>query len=82
MAETIPRTARVSGDLGLPRAGRAEYAVDVARYQSFWAGDLADGALTLGMISTSPFEQAETWADFHGLEPASEAPVLELGTCE
>lgn len=82
MAELVPRTARVSGELGLPRSSRGEYAVDVAMYERFWAGDLADDAVTLGIISTSPYEAPETWADFHGLEQELLAPVLELTTCE
>jgi hypothetical protein len=82
MAEAIPRTARVSGELGLPRNARAEYPVDAALYRQFWAADLADDAVSFGIISTSPPQEPETWADFHGRQQMLLAPVLELVTCE
>jgi hypothetical protein len=81
-AERVPRTARVSGDLGMPGARRQSYAVDVALYRSYWAGDLADNALTLGMISTTAPDAPETWANFYGLDSAAVSPALELVTCE
>jgi hypothetical protein len=81
-AELVPRTARVSGDLGPPHNARFLYPVDVGAYQRYWAGDLGDHAVTLGMVSTTPPDQPETWADFYGLDPDELAPVLELETCE
>jgi hypothetical protein len=81
-AESVERTARVSGDLGPPRNARADYPLDPARYGPFFAGDLADGAVTLGMISTTPLMAPETWADFYGLDPPELSPALDLETCE
>jgi hypothetical protein len=82
LAELIARTARVSGDLGPPRNGRADYQVDPERYRTFFAGDLADDAVTLGLVSTTPPMAPESWADFYGLDPTDLAPTLELETCE
>jgi hypothetical protein len=81
-AESIVRTAPVSDDLGPPAVARGDYDVDVARYRPFWSADLADGTVTLGMISTTPADRAETWADFYGLQPSELAPALDLDTCE
>jgi hypothetical protein len=81
-ADTLPRTAPLSGDLGTLRSARALYPVDVSRYQSYWAGDLADHLVTIGMISTTAPDSPETWCDFYGLDPAELAPYLDLETCE
>jgi hypothetical protein len=81
-AESVPRTARVSGDLGPPRPARALYAADPARYAPYWPADLQDNALTLGITATNPPDSPEAWADFHGLGDPLLAPVLELETCE
>src|SRR5437773_9894268 len=56
-AELVPRTAPVSGDLGPPRNGRGDYAVDVGLYRPLWAADLADHAITLGCVPTTPGDQ-------------------------
>jgi hypothetical protein len=81
-ADRVPRTARVSGDLGAPLARRASYAVDLALYRPYWAGDLGDNLLTLGMISTTAPDAPETWANFYGLASPAVSPALELVTCE
>jgi hypothetical protein len=81
-ADSVRRTARVSGELGVPQARRAAYAVDVSMYQPYWSGDLADDAVTLGMISTTALEAPETWATFYGLASPAVAPSLDLVTCE
>jgi hypothetical protein len=81
-AEMIARTARVSADLGPPLPRRSEYPVEVARYQQFWAADVADNAVTLGLVSLTPADAPETWAYFHGLAVPVLAPYLEVTTCE
>jgi hypothetical protein len=81
-ADRVRRTARVSGDLGVPHARRDSYAVDVPMYQRFWSGDLADDVLTLGMISTTALDAPETWATFYGLASPAVAPALDIVTCE
>jgi hypothetical protein len=81
-AEMVPRTARVSGDLGPPRPARGAYAVDVATYAPYWPADLRDNALTLGIIATNPADSPEAWADFYGLGDPLLSPALELETCE
>jgi hypothetical protein len=80
-AELIMRGARVAGDLGFPMSGRAPYAVDVARYRPFWAADLRDKVVTLGMVSTTSPDIPETWAYFESLT-GRYPPALDLTTCE
>jgi hypothetical protein len=82
MAEEVARTARVSGELGPPHSGRGIYALDPQLYAPFFASDLADGAVTLGMVSTTAPMAPETWADFYGLDPPELAPFLDLVTCD
>jgi hypothetical protein len=82
MSEEVARTARVSGELGPPHSARGTYALDPQLYAPFFAGDLADGAVTLGMISTTAPMAPETWADFYGLDPPELAPALDLVTCD
>lgn len=81
-AELVPRTARISGDLGPPQRARGQYAIDPALYAPHFTADLTDDAVTLGLISTTPPMEPEAWADFYGLEPMNLAPALDLVTCE
>ena len=81
-AEEVERTDQVSSPLGAPRPARALYALEPDRYRPHFAGDLADGLVTLGMFSATSPSAPEAWADFYGLEPDELAPVLELETCE
>jgi hypothetical protein len=82
LADEVVRTARVSEDLGLPHSARASYPLAPELYAPFFAADLNDGAVTLGMISTTAPMEPESWADFYGLDPPETAPALDLVTCE
>jgi hypothetical protein len=81
-AEQVERTAQVAGSLGPPKPARADYPLDADKYRPYFARDLVDHAVTLGMFSLTPPMQPEAWADFYGLDPTQLAPVLELDTCE
>jgi hypothetical protein len=80
--EVLPRGPRVSAPLGPAVRGRKSYPLDVDLYGKLWTADLGDNAVTLGMVSTTPLDEPETWSNFYGLDPAESAPVLELTTCE
>jgi hypothetical protein len=81
-AEQVERTDQVSEPLGAPKPSRALYPLNAGRYRPFFAGDLKDNAVTLGMFSATPPTEPEAWGDFYGLDPQQLAPVLEVDTCE
>jgi hypothetical protein len=81
-AEQVERTAQVSDLLGPAQPARALYPVDAGKYRPFFARDLADNLVTLGMFSVTPPAEPEAWGDFYGLDPQQLAPVLEVDTCE
>jgi hypothetical protein len=84
-ADDIFRTASVGNGNPL-RTGLQQISIEMMRYAAYWAEDLADNALSVGVGGSNPGREAERWGELatprsFGVPPNG-IPTLEVVTCE
>jgi hypothetical protein len=84
-ADDIFRTASVGNGNPL-RTGLQQISIEMLRYAEYWADDLADNALSIGVGGSNPGQEPERWAELatprsFGVPPNG-IPTLEVVTCE